>query len=105
MEVEYKLGESIRVTLNAEDIGSLATSGYCTIRKGLVGHESKTWVRQSPLVESPQATIDGGPDLYIDIPSEQIFPFTVTKDAISAFNGDQGMVDWFFHDGSEIVVE
>lgn len=105
MDIDYELGKTMQVKLNDEDIDSLATRGFCTYRKGLSGHETKTWIKHDSMAEAPRAIIDGDGDLNINIPPNQQFPFVIVRDAISAYNGDQAMVEWFFrHDDSRIEV-
>lgn len=105
MDIDYELGKTMRVHLDREDFESLASRGFCTYRKGLVGHDSKTWVRYDTRAEEPRAVIDGDADINIDIPPDQQFPFVVARNAISARNGDKAMVDWYFHDGFVIEVQ
>jgi hypothetical protein len=105
MDVEYKLGESMLVRLNSEDIASLESRGYATARQGIIWGESKTWVRTEPSIDAPRVIIDGGPDVNIDLPRGQQLPLVIGREAISAYNDDQSYVDWYFPDGTSITVE
>lgn len=72
--------------LEAQDVDTLRQYGFCVVRSGLVGPESKTWVKLDTLIDTPLAEIDDGNDLNIYVPKNAILPMTIGHEAINAIS-------------------
>jgi hypothetical protein len=99
-------GEDLLITLDEGDIKCLWRNGFCIARQGLIGSESKTWIRSEPYIDVSIAEIDGGNDLNVYIPSRFKLPLIIPNESItSPLDGeDRTRINFYFGELSKIIL-
>jgi hypothetical protein len=107
MDVKHMRGGDMEIILSSADIRSMEKSGFCMDRNGLVGTETKTWVRSTiKSVEKVSAQIDAASDVYVDLPDGiRDLPARIEKIDIDPYlDANRERVDWHFGETGAIVV-
>ena len=107
MDIQHEESGDMIIVLDAADVQFLRTEGFCIGYIGLMGRETKTWVRTDQPTDRPRALIDGASDVYVHLPlgDEDNLPQIVKNADIDPYmDVDRGRVDWFFGKSGGIIV-
>lgn len=107
MDIEYEIGKDMVITLDNSDLALLRDLGFCTDRNGLVGAETKTWVRKDQMSDRPNALIDGASDVYVHLPNgENDLPARVEQADINPYiDSDRARIEFYFGVAGAIIVQ
>lgn len=105
MDIKHTLPGDMEIILDEHDMEFMNQNGYCMDRNGLVGHDTKTWVRIDDPQRGNSAQIDGASDVTVYL-SKVEMPVRIENENIDPFiDSDRGRVDHFFGEAGGIIVK
>lgn len=106
MDIRHNLGSDMTIALDSRDLEFMANNGYCMDRNGLVGHDTKTWVRTDIPCNEPNAQIDAASDVTVYLPDTGLLPVRIDNEDIDPYMDlDRGRVAHFFGKAGGIIIK
>jgi hypothetical protein len=107
VDITHKRGGNMEICLGSEDIAMMEIQGFCMKRQGLVGPETKTWVRKDALQNHPIAKLDRASDVYVHLPNGAAdLPASIVQSDIDPYmDSDRSRVEWHFGAAGAIIVK